>query len=124
MNIFLASLPLAFLQNLGGWEVFAILIVVLLLFGGKKLPELARGAGKAIREFRKISTETEETFKRAMNEDEQEVTSKPKEKPPVQPAQMPTPGAGEFDTPKSAEDAVPPVLPESLRNDDQTRKND
>lgn len=93
MNIFLAILPLAFIQNLGGWEVFAIVMVILLLFGGKKLPELARGAGKAIREFKKISTETEETFKRAMNEDEPEATAK---KPAA-----PTPPATSTETQKT-----------------------
>ena len=38
--------------GLGGWEVFLILLVVLLLFGAKRLPELARGLGKGIREFK------------------------------------------------------------------------
>jgi|TARA_B100000315_G_scaffold13305_1_gene12542 sec-independent protein translocase protein TatA len=38
--------------SIGGWEVFLILLVVLLLFGAKRLPELARGLGKGIREFK------------------------------------------------------------------------
>tara|TARA_B100000683_G_scaffold155754_1_gene150496 strand:- start:2022 stop:2216 length:195 start_codon:yes stop_codon:yes gene_type:complete len=38
-------------MSLGGTEIFVILLVVLLLFGGKKIPELARGIGKGIREF-------------------------------------------------------------------------
>jgi len=38
--------------GLGGWEVFAILMVVVLLFGAKKIPELAKGLGKGIREFK------------------------------------------------------------------------
>ena len=38
--------------SIGGWEVFVILLVVLLLFGAKRLPELARGLGKGIREFK------------------------------------------------------------------------
>lgn len=118
MNSFEIIFPLAFLQNLGGWEIFAIVAVILLLFGGKKLPELARGAGKAIREFKKISSETEETFKRAMDEDEDE----PKKKA-AQPRQTPPPAAGEFDTPKSAEDAVPPILPESLREDSENDRD-
>jgi len=37
---------------IGGPEVIVILIVVLLLFGGKKIPELAKGLGKGIREFK------------------------------------------------------------------------
>jgi sec-independent protein translocase protein TatA len=39
--------------NLGGWELLLILLIILLLFGAKKLPELARNAGKSARELRK-----------------------------------------------------------------------
>ena len=48
---------LAFLTNMNPWEIGAIVFIVLLLFGAKKLPELARGAGKAIKEFKKVSIE-------------------------------------------------------------------
>jgi len=44
---------------LGGPEIVLIVIVVLLLFGGKKLPELARGIGKGIRDFRKAVDEND-----------------------------------------------------------------
>jgi len=37
---------------IGGWEVLLILLVVLLLFGAKRLPDLAKGLGKGIREFK------------------------------------------------------------------------
>jgi sec-independent protein translocase protein TatA len=40
---------------LGGWEIVLILAVVLLLFGARKLPELAKGLGQGIREFKKVS---------------------------------------------------------------------
>lgn len=40
------------LWSLGGWEIFLIVFVILLLFGAKKLPDLARGLGKGIREFK------------------------------------------------------------------------
>jgi len=40
------------MPNLGGWEVFAILAVVVLLFGAKRLPDLARGSGRALRIFK------------------------------------------------------------------------
>lgn len=40
---------------LNGWEVVAILAIVLVLFGAKKLPELARGFGEGIKEFKKSS---------------------------------------------------------------------
>jgi len=49
----------------GPWEIVIILVIILLLFGGKKLPELARGLGKGLREFknasRDIKKEVEET---------------------------------------------------------------
>ena len=38
--------------NLGPWEIILILLVVLLLFGAKRLPSLARGLGQGIREFK------------------------------------------------------------------------
>ena len=40
-----------------GWEAVAILAIVLIIFGAKKLPELARGLGQGIREFKKSSRE-------------------------------------------------------------------
>ena len=41
--------------NLGGSEVILILLVVLLFFGAKNIPDLARGLGKGLREFREAS---------------------------------------------------------------------
>jgi sec-independent protein translocase protein TatA len=46
MNVMFAAM-------LGGWEIVLILAVVLILFGAKKLPELAKGLGSGIKEFRK-----------------------------------------------------------------------
>lgn len=43
---------------LGGQEIILILVVVLILFGGKKIPELMRGLGKGISEFKKAKAET------------------------------------------------------------------
>lgn len=40
-------------MNFGGWEILAVLFIVLLLFGSTKLPQLAKGMGKSIREFKK-----------------------------------------------------------------------
>jgi sec-independent protein translocase protein TatA len=44
---------LAFIRNIGGPEILIILVVVLLLFGAKKLPDLARSIGASAKEFRK-----------------------------------------------------------------------
>ncbi len=41
--------------GMGGWEMVLILAVVLLLFGARKLPELARGLGQGVREFKKAT---------------------------------------------------------------------
>lgn len=53
------------LFNMGGMELVLIFAVILLLFGAKKLPELARGLGKGINEFKKASNEVTEEFNRA-----------------------------------------------------------
>lgn len=55
--------------GLGGWEVILILAVVLILFGAKKLPELAKGLGQGIREFKKASSEVTAEIQRAAEED-------------------------------------------------------
>ncbi len=41
-----------FVQKMGPWGIVLIVIVVLLLFGGKKIPELMRGLGKGVKEFK------------------------------------------------------------------------
>ncbi len=60
-SIFLAFLP-------GGTEIFVILFVVLLLFGGKKIPELMRGIGKGIKEFNSARATIESEIKEGMRE--------------------------------------------------------
>lgn len=73
----LAALP-------GGWEIILILAIILLLFGGKKLPELAKGVGKSIREFKKASSE---------DGHEDAADAKPAPKPAEAPKTGPTHGA-------------------------------
>ena len=58
MNIMLASF-------LGGWEVVVIFAAFLLLFGAKRLPELARGLGHGIREFKKATREVTDEIQNA-----------------------------------------------------------
>ena len=62
--------------NMGGGEIMLIMVVVLLLFGGKKLPELARGLGKGIREFKDAS----EGVKREIHRNINSVTNEEEEK--------------------------------------------
>jgi sec-independent protein translocase protein TatA len=55
---------LASFMNLGGPDLLVILLIILVLFGAKKLPELARGLGQAIKEFQKAKDEfTDELHK-------------------------------------------------------------
>jgi sec-independent protein translocase protein TatA len=66
-----------------GWpEIIGIIVVVLILFGAKKVPELMRGLGSGIKEFKKASREVQDEFQRAI-EDE----------PPPEPPRRPTPPA-------------------------------
>ena len=53
--------------NMGGGEIALIMVAVLLLFGGKKLPELARGLGKGIREFKDASDGVKREIHRNIN---------------------------------------------------------
>ena len=54
--------------SMGGQEIFLILLVVLLLFGAKKIPELAKGLGKGIREFKDASREIKREIETEANE--------------------------------------------------------
>ena len=47
----------AMLAMMSGWEIAALLAIVLIIFGAKKLPELARGLGQGIKEFKNSSRE-------------------------------------------------------------------
>ncbi|HKB56622.1 MAG TPA: twin-arginine translocase TatA/TatE family subunit [Lacunisphaera sp.] len=64
--------------DIGGPEALLILFIFLLLFGANKMPELARGLGKSIREFKKAASGVESEVRRAMEEE------------PVTPAKKPT----------------------------------
>ena len=61
--------PIAFIQNLNGPEIFLIFLVVLLLFGAKRLPELTRSFGKSIKEFKKATSDIEDDIRTAMDEE-------------------------------------------------------
>jgi len=62
-SIFLLSLP-------GGSEWILIILVVLLMFGGKKIPELMRGVGRGIREFNDAKTNVKNEIEEGMKEKE------------------------------------------------------
>jgi len=59
---------LLFIGGLGGMELVIIAFIVLLLFGGKKLPELMKGLGKGIREFNNAKASIESEVKESLKE--------------------------------------------------------
>jgi len=54
--------------NLGGGEILVILVFVLIFFGPKKIPEIAQGLGKGIREFRKATKDIQDAVEKEVNE--------------------------------------------------------
>lgn len=64
MNIMFAGI-------FGGWEIVLILAVVLILFGAKKLPELAKGLGQGIKEFKKATREVTDEIQNSMDDHHQ-----------------------------------------------------
>lgn len=90
--------PLAFIEGIGGPELMMILFVVLLLFGANKLPELARGFGKSMREFKKAASGVEEEVRRALEEEPAKLHSPQ----PVKTIEAPAPESSETAT--TAED--------------------
>lgn len=53
----------------GGWEVVMILAVILIFFGAKRLPELARGLGQGLKEFKKATNEVTSDLQRAIEDE-------------------------------------------------------
>lgn len=58
-----------FLGNLRGWEWIIIFLVILLLFGGKKIPELMRGLGKGVHSFKKGMQEARNEMEKPLDEE-------------------------------------------------------
>ncbi|MBQ9073743.1 MAG: twin-arginine translocase TatA/TatE family subunit [Muribaculaceae bacterium] len=54
---------------MNGWEPVIILVVILLLFGGKKIPELMRGIGKGVKSFKQGMNEVTEEINKADSDD-------------------------------------------------------
>lgn len=74
-----------FLGDIGGSELMLIMVVILIFFGANKIPELARGLGKGIREFKDASTEIRREF---------EQSGQPTQPNPGYAAQQPNPAYG------------------------------
>ena len=88
-----------FAAFLGGWEIVLILAVVLILFGAKKLPELAKGLGSGIKEFKKATREVSDEIHSAMDETSPPPTQK--KLPPEGQSQPEQPVSQPSTTPKA-----------------------
>lgn len=75
---------------LGMWEVIFILVLALLIFGPKRLPQIGRTLGRGIAEFRRASTDLKRTFNAELSLDDEEEAA---EHPRRAPAMRPRPGA-------------------------------
>jgi sec-independent protein translocase protein TatA len=80
MNIIFAAM-------LGGWEIILILAVVLILFGAKKLPELAKGLGTGIKEFKKATREVTDEIQNAADDTQPPPRKLPPSASPSAPAE-------------------------------------
>ena len=80
---------LAFLDSVGGMEMIVIFGLSLMLFGGKKLPEVARGLGKAVREFKRAASGVENEIRRAIDMESPPVSNRPKPAPVAPPRKHP-----------------------------------
>ena len=70
--------PLAIIPGVtGGWELLLILALVLLLFGPKRLPEIAEAMGKSIRKFKSATSKATDEVKRELDDVAKEVKQDP-----------------------------------------------
>ena len=105
MQITHSMIPIfAFIEGIGGPELMMIMFIVLLLFGANRLPELARGIGKSVREFKKAASGVEDEVRRAMEEEPQ-----PKKFPTHPPAPTNPPLLGTIQQATPEKPAPPPV---------------
>lgn len=92
------NLTPAFIEGIGGPELLMIMFIVLLLFGANRMPDLARGFGRAVREFKKATSGVEQEVRRAMEEPP----------PPPSPRPVGTVGQGAPALPPPPAPPIPP----------------
>jgi sec-independent protein translocase protein TatA len=88
-SVFLISAP-------GGSEWILIILAILILFGGKKIPEFMRGIGKGMREFNEAKNNVKKEFEDGMNEPRE--TTPPASTPIVTPTAATTPASSTNET--------------------------
>ncbi len=94
----------AFIDGIGGPELLLIFVLSLMLFGGKKLPELARGLGRSVREFKRAAAGVEQEIKRAI--EEPPPPRRPGAAPPVSPVPATQPAPAPESRPSTPEETA------------------
>jgi sec-independent protein translocase protein TatA len=103
---------LASFMNLAGPDLIVILLIILVLFGAKKLPELARGMGQAVKEFQKAKDEFNDELHKA-GKSEAEIAQ-----PDVKPAQSTVARGGE----QAPNPVAPPQANEAVTPDEKANQ--
>lgn len=85
----LSPMPIALFDFLGGGELLVIFLLILIFFGGEKMPEVARGLAKAIRELRKATSGVEQEFRKVLEEEPAKPASTPTGVQPATPTMLP-----------------------------------
>ena len=101
-------------MNLAGPDLIVILLIILVLFGAKKLPELARGMGQAVREFQKAKDEFSNELHKAGTPEQ--TAQQPQ--PEVKPAVATLPRNADSNPPVAT---APPVPPQNNPPSDQSK---
>ena len=102
------------MPSIGFGEILVILVVALLVFGPKKLPEVGRSVGRALREFKRTSDEVRSEFSLSLDDDdEMEPSALPTAAAPdpapdaeTEPGPAPAPGSGS-ESPDAGEERAP-----------------
>jgi len=63
-------------MGLGGWEIIVVVVVALVIFGPKRLPEMGSSLGRAIREFKNAGREIQNDITQTMSDDSSDINSK------------------------------------------------
>ncbi len=71
-------MSILFLGNLGATEIILIIVAILILFGGKKIPELMRGVGQGMREFQNAKNNVKSEIEKGMQDKPQDKSSEEK----------------------------------------------
>lgn len=96
---------IALLDGLGGMEMLVIFVLSLMLFGGKRLPEVAKGLGKSVREFRRAASGVEDEIRKAMDLDDRPTHRRPARRPRPRSKALENPGETPMPEPRQASSA-------------------